>query len=404
MSALTMRRARTSTMDVRGMGVLSLGHVCADLCQGSVPALLPTLIVRDGLSLGAATALVSIASIGSSVVQPIFGIWSDRISAPLLAPLGVLLGALGLGAVGLTHSYLALALALAVSGLGVALFHPEGARMAGLVAGGQARGMSYFSLGGNVGFALGPALVLLVVGVGGLSASPFLALPGVLVAALMAVEVRRLHDRLPRPGSHRHADAPPAPAQWGPFARLSGAAVARTVVFFALQAFIPIYLIGHFGRSHTVASLVLIAVLVAGAIGTIVGGRMADRVGRRRMIAGAGVALTALLLVLPHTGVAGFVAIVVLIGFAADGPFATTVVLGQEYLPGRGGLASGITLGLAIGIGGLLAAAVGAFADATSMHAALMLLPVFSISALGLALSLPRDAALRRLRPQLSVD
>jgi len=393
-----MSAAATRGLDVRGMGVLSLGHVCADLCQGAVPALLPTLIARDGLSLGAATALVSIASIGSSVVQPIFGIWSDRISVPLLAPLGVLLGALGLGAVGLAHSYLALALALAVSGLGVALFHPEGARMAGIVAGGQARGMSYFALGGNVGFALGPALVLLVVGVGGLSASPFLALPGLLVAALMAVEVRRLAGRLPRPAGRRAASELP-PAQWGPFSRLAGAAVARTVVFFALQAFIPIYLIDHFGRSHAVASVALIAVLAAGAIGTLVGGRLADRIGRRRIIVAAGVALTALLLVLPHAGVTGFVGVAVLIGFAADGPFAITVVVGQQYLPGRGGLASGVTLGLAIGIGGLLAAAVGAFADATSVHTALLVLPAFSLAAVGCALSLPRDDAVRQ-RPR----
>jgi FSR family fosmidomycin resistance protein-like MFS transporter len=398
-------------IDVRAMSRLSLGHGCTDLCQGAVPALLPTLIAQRGLSLASATALVSFATIGSSIVQPLFGIWSDRLSAPLLAPLGVATAALGLGAVGLCHSYLALALALTVSGLGVALFHPEGARMAGVAGGGSARGMSYFSVGGNLGFALGPAAVLLVVGAIGLDASPLLALPGLAAAALLLAQTRRMHTaaraqaqtRRPRQPHARAAgedsvgneaatagahDAPP-PAAWGPFTRLAGAAVSRTVAFFALQAFVPIYLIDQLHTSDSVGSVALVVMLASGAAGTLVGSRIADRWGRRLVLVWAMLPLAVLLVLLPHTGVAACFALLVAIGFFADAPFATTVVMGQNYLPGRAGLASGVTLGLAIGLGGLLATALGLLADATSVTTALATLPAFAAIAALLALSLP---------------
>lgn len=385
-------------VDRRAMSRLSLGHGCTDLCQGAVPALLPTLIAQRGLSLASATALVSFATIGSSIVQPLFGVWSDRLSAPLLAPLGIAIAALGLGAVGLCHSYLALALALSVSGFGVALFHPEGARMAGIAGGGTARGMSYFSVGGNLGFALGPAAVLLVVGVFGLGASPLLALPGLAAAAVLLVQTRRMHATAPSravsDAAGRGGDAPP-PAAWGPFSRLAAAAVARTVAFFALQAFVPIYLIDQLHTSDGVGSIALTVMLCAGAAGTLIGSRCADRWGRRLVLVWAMVPLTVLLALLPHAGVAACFALLIGIGFFADAPFATTVVLGQAYLPGRAGLASGVTLGLAIGLGGLLATALGVLADATSVTTALMTLPAFAALGALLSLSLPAPAAAR---------
>lgn len=375
------------------MARLSAGHMCADLCQGAVPALLPALIADRGLSLASATALVTVSTVGSSVVQPLFGVWSDRLSSPVLMPVGVALGGLGLGAVGLCHSYLALALALGVSGLGVALFHPEGARGAGMAAGGSARGMSYFSIGGNAGFALGPLLVLVALHVGGLNAAPLLALPCLVVAAVLARDARRTpacaDDGAPLVGA--------GVAQWGPFVRLSAAAVSRTAAFFALQAFVPLYLISHYATGPDIGAIALTAMLAAGAVGTYFGGRLADRIGRRPVIVGAMLPLSVLLLAMPHLGVVAFLACLLAVGVCFDGPFATTVILGQEYLPGRAGLASGITLGLAIGIGGLLAAGLGVIADLTSIRTAIYCLPAFTLLALGLAITLPHDTPAIRM-------
>lgn len=385
--------AMAPAIDRRAIVPFSFAHGCADLCQGAVPALLPTLIAQRGLSLGSATALVTAATIASSVVQPLFGIWSDRLDFPLLAPLGVVIAGLGLGAVGFCDSYAALAIALAVSGLGVALFHPEAARMAGRAGGGTARGMSYFSVGGNVGFAVGPLAVLLTVGIFGLTASPVLALPGLIAGAVLLRELRATRRDAATARHRPHPHAPRPAAHWGPFTRLAGAAVARTVAFFALQAFVPIYLIHHLGASDAVGGIALTTMLAAGAVGTLVGSRCADRWGRRLVLVWAMVPLTALLALLPELGLPGSLVALAAIGFLVDAPFATTVVIGQSYLPGRTGLASGITLGLAIGIGGLLAAGLGLVADSAGITTALLTLPAFTLVAAALALSLPREEA-----------
>jgi FSR family fosmidomycin resistance protein-like MFS transporter len=360
------------------------------MCQGAVPALLPTLIDTRGLNLASATALVSIASIGSAIVQPLFGIWSDRITAPLLAPLGVALAALGLASVGICHTYLELALALGASGLGVALFHPEGARMAHLVGGGSVRGMSYFSVGGNCGFAVGPLAVLLILAIGGISATPLLVIPGAAVAALLVLDVGRFKGHLQAEHRSQQTRSPEQKAQWGPFTRLVGAAVARTVPFYTVLALVPIYAVRRLGASHSIGSVALTVMLVAGAAGTLIGARCADRFGKRMVLIWAMVPLTVFLVILSHTGLALTFVILALIGFTLDAPFSTTVVLGQQYLPGRRGLASGITFGLAIGMGGLIATGLGATADAIGIHTILEILPAFSLIALGCVLSLPQ--------------
>lgn len=378
-------------IDRRAIVPFSFAHGCADLCQGAVPALLPTLIAQRGLSLGSATALVTAATIASSIVQPLFGIWSDRLDFPLLAPLGVVVAGLGLGAVGFCDSYVALAIALAVSGLGVALFHPEAARMAGRASAGTARGMSYFSVGGNVGFAVGPLAVLLTVGIFGLGASPVLALPGLIAGVVLLRELRAPREDAVAARHRRHRHGPRPAQHWGPFTRLTGAAVARTVAFFALQALVPIYLIQHLGASDAIGGIALTTMLAAGAVGTLVGSRCADRWGRRLVLVWAMMPLTALLALLPELGLGGSMLALAAIGFLVDAPFATTVVMGQAYLPGRTGLASGITLGLAIGLGGLLAAGLGLVADDAGITTALLTLPAFTLIATVLALSLPRE-------------
>jgi MFS transporter, FSR family, fosmidomycin resistance protein len=377
-------------VDLRSMSRLSLGHGFVDMCQGTVPALLPTLIAARGLNLASATALVSIATIGSAIVQPLFGIWSDRISAPLLAPLGVALAGLGVASVGLCHTYPELALALGLSGLGVALFHPEGARMAHLVGGGSVRGMSYFSVGGNGGFALGPLAVLLILAIGGLSATPLLAIPGLLVAGLLVLDVERLkgHMGIEHRSRQKRTDRPTA--QWGQFTRLVSAAVARTVPFYTLLALVPIYAMRRFGAGHSVGGIALTVMLLCGAAGTLIGGRSADRFGKRIVLVWAMLPLTVFLLVLPHVGLALMFVTLGFVGFTLDAPFSTTVVLGQQYVPAQRGLASGITLGLAIGMGGLLATGLGALADAIGIHSTLEILPVFSLISLACVMSLPQ--------------
>jgi FSR family fosmidomycin resistance protein-like MFS transporter len=166
-------------------------------------------------------------------------------------------------------------------------------------------------------------------------------------------------------------------------------AVLRTVPFFTLQALVPIYFLRHFHASTALGGAALTLMLLGGATGTLIGGRCADRYGRKAVIVGAMVPLTLLLFALRYAGLAEFVVLLVAVGLVLEGPFSTTVLIGQEYLPARLGLASGVTYGLAIGLGGMIASALGALAGATGIAFVIGLLPGFTLLSLALALSLP---------------
>src|SRR5207248_8513663 len=215
--------------DRRAMATLSAGHLFTDVAQGSIPALLPFLIARDHLSYAAASALVLAATISSSVIQPVFGHLSDRRSLPWLMPLGPALGGLGVALIGIAPTYALTFAAVVVSGIGVAAFHPEGSRFANYVSGARrASGMSLFSVGGNVGFALGPVLVTPLVLAFGLHGTLFIAIPGTVMALVL------LHE-LPRLVTFRHAAATRLAKtgvrdQWDAFLRLAAVVATRSFV------------------------------------------------------------------------------------------------------------------------------------------------------------------------------
>src|SRR5215212_2161800 len=180
-------------VDKRAMAALSAGHLFTDVNQGAVAALVPFLVAERGLSLAAAGLLVLAATLSSSVVQPLFGYFSDRRPLAALMPLGVMLGGLGIALAGIAPSYPLIFLCIVLSGLGVAAFHPEGARFANYVSGSRrASGMSFFSVGGNLGFALGPVLTTPLVLSFGLSGTLLLVLPASLMGLVLFYQLPRL--------------------------------------------------------------------------------------------------------------------------------------------------------------------------------------------------------------------
>ena len=380
--------------------MLATGHLWADFLQGAVPALLPFLIAERGYSYAAAGALVLASSVGSSLIQPIFGAVSDRLGLPWLMPAGLALGGAGLASVGLTEAYPATVAAVAVSGLGVAAFHPEGARYANYVSRGErGRGMSMFSLGGNAGFALGPLLVTPAVLAFGLHGTLLAVIPLWLAAGFLLVELRRLRTFAPV-GGPRSGNGHAQRDMVGPFARLSSVVGLRSVVFFGLQAFVPIYFARELGTTEAAGNAALSVMLVAGAVGTYVGGRLVDRLGRRVIVVGSMAALGPLLVLFLLAGRWPATALLVGIGFVVIANFSITVVMGQEYLPNRLGLASGITVGAAIGFGGIAAAALGALADATSLDTAMWTIASVPFLALVIAWTLPPTEHDRQLEAQ----
>lgn len=391
----------TGAIDRRGMSMLAAGHVCADMAQGAVPALLPFLIDQRGLSYSAAGALLLVTSVGSSAIQPLFGLGSDRLALPWLLPFGVFLAGLGVALVGLTTSYPATAAAVALSGIGVAAFHPEGARFAHQVSGERRGfGMSFFSLGGNAGFALGPILVTPLVLLFGLHGTLLLAVLPTVVAVVLARELGRLREVAAAKSAHFErtlAEEDRDPDDWNAFLRLGGVVALRSCVHFGLQAFIPLWFIHHLGTGKGAGNAALAAMLVAGAAGTFFGGRVVDRLGRRRLVVGSmtlSVPLLVALVLAPEPLTAGL--LTALVGFVIIATFSITVVMSQEYLPSRLGLASGVSLGLAIGVGGIAAALMGVVADAHGLRTVMWLIVAIAVPMALLARTLPvTRAALR---------
>jgi FSR family fosmidomycin resistance protein-like MFS transporter len=374
------------------MVTLSLGHLFTDVAQGSVPALLPFLISRNHLSYAAASALVLAATISSSVIQPLFGHVSDRHSLPWLMPLGPALGGLGVALAGLAPNYGLTFAAIVLSGLGVAAFHPEGSRFANYVSGARrASGMSLFSVGGIVGFALGPVLMTPLLLAFGLHGTVFALIPTWAMAAVLVHELPRMRTfrsdvvggRVQR-GEHHEA--------WGPFALLAGVIALRSFIYFGMVTFIPLYYVADLHTGKAFGNSALTAMLLGGAVGTLLGGPLADRFGRRNVLTGSMLILPALVAGFLRSGPVLALLFAGMAGAATIATFAVTIVMGQEFLPGRLGVAAGVTIGLSIGLGGVGAPLLGLLADAHGLKSVFETVAGLPVVALVLVLALPRRA------------
>jgi FSR family fosmidomycin resistance protein-like MFS transporter len=384
------RRAMSEGVNRRSMAVLSLGHMFTDIAQGSIPALLPFLISKDHLSYAAASALVLAATISSSVIQPAFGHVSDRLSLPWLMPLGPALGGLGVALAGLAPSYGLMFAAVLLSGVGVAAFHPEASRFANYVSGTRrARGMSLFSVGGNVGFALGPVLVTPLLLTFGLHGTVFVIIPTGLMSLVLIHELPRLKRfRSDLVGGRvQHSEQR---EDWGPFVRLAGVIAVRSFVYFGMVTFIPLYYVHVLHASKALGNAALTAMLLGGATGTLLGGRLADRFGRRTVLVGSMCVTPPLIVGFLESGPVLALVFAALAGMVTIATFAVTIVMGQEYLPGRIGVASGVTIGLSIGLGGIGAPLLGLIGDAHGLRAVFETVAVLPLGALALSLTLPR--------------
>jgi FSR family fosmidomycin resistance protein-like MFS transporter len=310
--------------------------------------------------------LIFAASAASSIVQPIFGHFADRLSKPWLMPAGLALAGICMSLVGLMPNYAAMVLIVAMCGLGVAAFHPEGARLVNLVAGERkATAMSFFSIGGNMGFAVGPVLMAGAVLLCGLHGTLLLAIPSLGMAVFLLIWQQGFHVTSALVPGHAAAAAPESKRDaWGAFAGLSFAVVVRSMFFYALLTFLPLYWVHILHKSEGAGGVALTLFITSGLCGTFLGGRLADRFGYLTVMRVGFVLLVPLLFLFVRlTHVPSAMAFLIPFGMIYYAPFSAMVVLGQRYLPNRLGLASGVTLGLAVSIGGAMTPVLGKLAD-----------------------------------------
>src|SRR5947199_3155961 len=350
------------------MAVLSSGHLATDFANGALPALLPFFVDKFDLSCALAAAVILASAVSSSIVQRLFGLWSDRRGAIWLLPAGVALAGIGIALAAVAPSYWLVLVFVVVSGFGVAAFHPEGSKFAAF-AGGRRRAsaMSLFSIGGNLGFALGPTVARPLVLAFGLMGGLLLSVPCLAVALGLLVLPPFLGSFAPDRGQQLASDEPD---RVGALLLLLGVIAFRSVAWFGLITFVPLWEVS-LGHSKAHGNHLLSLMLLAGGLGTLAAGPLADRFGRRPVLLASTAATAPLILVFVLVGgVPGAIALAG-VGISVIATFGVTMVMSQEYLPRHVGVASGLSIRLSIGLGGVGAVALGAIADSLGLRVAL---------------------------------
>ena len=357
--------------------LLTLGHATNDMCQGALPALLPFFIKAYSLSYESAATLIFASTIFSSILQPIFGYFSDKISKSALISLGLMLSGLGICTMGFVSSYGALLSAAIVSGIGSALFHPEAAKTANAISSAdkKAKGISIFAVGGNIGFAVGPLIAGFCAYHTGLHGLLVFGVITTLVALAFLLAMPAIKNLAKDVANSEPKGQNLAKNDWRSFSKLTAVIFSRSVIFFTLNTFIPIYWVHVLHQSESSASMALTILFSFGVVVTLVGGALSDKFGHIKTLRYAYIAMVPILFAFTQSTDATLCTILLFfVGIAIFVPYSPTVLLGQRYLAKNIGFASGVTLGLGVSVGGIITPAVGMIADKFGLYAAMQIL------------------------------
>lgn len=369
------------------IGAISTAHLINDMMQSLILALYPVLKGNFSLSFGQIGLITLTYQLTASVIQPWVGLYTDRRRVTYSLPVGMGFTLAGLLALAFAPSFAIVLVAAALVGVGSAIFHPESSRVARVASGGRhGLAQSLFQVGGNAGGALGPLIAAAVIVPYGQRSIAVFALAAVLGIVLL-VAVSRWYAA--QQGLRRTASAETPPDL--PRSRVRLAIGVLLVLIFSkyfylasIGSFFTFYLIGKFGLSVQSAQLHLFAFLAASAVGTLAGGPIGDRIGRKPVIWASVLGTAPFTLWLPHAGLTGTTLLSIVIGLLLSSAFSAIVVYAQELMPGRVGMVSGLFFGFAFGMGGLGAAALGVLADRTSIEVVYRLcawLPLLGICA-----------------------
>ncbi len=353
---------------------ISLSHLLNDTLQSLIPAVYPLVKQSFGLTFAQVGLITFTFQLTASLLQPVVGALTDRRPQPFSLAVGMGFTLTGLVLLSFARTYEALLISVGLVGLGSSVFHPESSRVAYMAAGGR-RGLaqSVFQVGGNAGSSLGPLLAAVIVASRGTAHVIWfapLAVLGIVILSRVGLWYRR------RIGGVARALRP----AMGPAAGLSRSRVAVSVAILlvlifskyfylaGITSYYTFYLIDKFGLSVRASQIHLFLFQLAVAAGTVIGGPVGDRVGRKYVIWGSILGVAPLTLLLPHVGLAATTALSLPIGMILASAFPSILVYAQELLPGNLGLISGLFFGFAFGMAGIGSAVLGAIADHTGIQ------------------------------------
>lgn len=354
------------------LGAISFSHFLNDMIQSLILATYPLL--KSGFQLSfAQIGLITLAyQITASLLQPMVGAYTDRCPQPRSLAFGMGCTLVGLLLMATASSYAMLIVAACLVGTGSSVFHPESSRIARMASGGQhGLAQSIFQVGGNAGTAMGPLLAALIVIPNGQS-----SLAGFSLAALLALLVLwKIGSWYKRQQTRSRSATPAKPVHRLPAGTVMRSMAVLMILIFSkyvylasLHSYYIFYLMHRFHVSVRSAQAYLFVFLFAVAAGTVLGGPIGDRIGRKRVIWASILGVAPFTLLLPYASLAWTGVLTFIIGFILASAFSAILVFAQELMPGRVGMVSGMFFGLAFGIAGIAAAALGKVADARGIE------------------------------------
>ncbi|WP_313575149.1 MFS transporter [Pseudescherichia sp.] len=353
------------------LGAISLSHLLNDMLQSLILALYPLLQADFSLSFVQIGMITLTFQLASSVFQPVVGYYTDKHPMPWSLPIGMCFTLCGLVLLALAGSFEMVLLAAALVGTGSSVFHPESSRVARMASGGRhGLAQSIFQVGGNFGSALGPLLAALIIAPYGKGNVGWFVL-----AALLAIVVLSQVSRW-YAAQHRINKGRSAVIERSPLPRnkvILAVSILLMLIFSkyfymaSISSYYTFYLMQKFGLSVQNAQFHLFAFLLAVAAGTVIGGPVGDKIGRKYVIWGSILGVAPFTLILPYVSLYWTGVLTAIIGFILASAFSAILVYAQELLPGRIGMVSGLFFGFAFGMGGLGAAVLGLVADHTSI-------------------------------------
>ncbi|MFL6548113.1 MAG: MFS transporter [Povalibacter sp.] len=391
----TQDHALTTAFTV--LSALSFCHLLNDMMQSLLPAMYPMLKTGLGLDFGQIGLLTLTYQLTASLFQPLVGLYTDRRPLPYALASGMGFTLVGLLLLANAGTFAMLLLAAAVIGIGSSIFHPESSRLARLASGGRhGFAQSLFQVGGNAGSAIGPlaaAFIVLPHGQRSVAWFALAALAGMMLLAKVGAWHSRHHLQQTRRRVHQASLALSRGKVLGALSVLVVLIFSKYFYLASLTSYYTFYLIERFQVSVGAAQVYLFVFLAAVAIGTIVGGPVGDRIGRKRVIWFSILGVLPFTLVLPHANLLWTVVLTVPIGLILASAFSAILVYAQDLVPGKVGMISGLFFGVAFGMGGLGAAVLGELADSIGVvrvYAICAWLPIIGVLAALLPEVVPR--------------